>query len=123
MTEASQCCMRSTQGQLSANVAIAAMTVVFVTYGVAGGLAAAIITDFIQGILTIIFSFLLLPLVMNAVGWMDGIRETIGDEKLSLVTPMGIGTFYIAVIAFNGLVGIVTQPHTMSNCAAGKTEM
>ncbi|MHC4331235.1 MAG: sodium:solute symporter family transporter, partial [Planctomycetota bacterium] len=72
-----------TQGQLSANVAIAAMTVVFVTYGVAGGLAAAIITDFIQGILTIIFSFLLLPLIMNAVGWMDGIRETIGDEKLS----------------------------------------
>ncbi|MHC4495029.1 MAG: sodium:solute symporter family protein, partial [Planctomycetota bacterium] len=113
----------STQGQLSANVAIAAMTVVFVTYGVAGGLAAAIITDFIQGILTIIFSFLLLPLIMNAVGWMDGIRETIGDEKLSLVAPMGIGTFYIAVIAFNGLVGIVTQPHTMSNCAAGKTEM
>jgi Na+/proline symporter len=60
---------------------------------------------------------------MNAVGWMDGIRETIGDEKLSLVAPMGIGTFYIAVIALNGLVGIVTQPHTMSNCAAGKTEM
>ncbi|MHC4510604.1 MAG: sodium:solute symporter family protein [Planctomycetota bacterium] len=113
----------STQGQLSANVAIAAMTVVFVTYGVAGGLAAAIITDFIQGILTIIFSFLLLPLIMNAIGWMDGIREVIGDEKLSLVAPMGINTFYIAVIAFNGLVGIVTQPHTMGNCAAGKTEM
>ena len=113
----------STQEQLSANAAIALMTVVFVVYGVAGGLAAAIITDFIQGILTIIFSFLLLPLVMNAVGWMDGIREVLGDEKLSLVAPMGIGTFYIAVIAFNGLVGIVTQPHTMSNCAAGKTEM
>ncbi|MHC4866444.1 MAG: sodium:solute symporter family transporter [Planctomycetota bacterium] len=31
--------------------------------------------------------------------------------------------FYIAVIAFNALVGIVTQPHTMANCAAGKTEM
>ncbi len=113
----------STQEQLSANAAIAVMTVVFVVYGVAGGLAAAIITDFIQGILTIIFSFLLLPLVMNAVGWMDGIREAIGDEKLSLVAPMGINAFYIAVIAFNALVGIVTQPHTMSNCAAGKTEM
>ena len=113
----------STQEQLSANTAIAVMTVVFVVYGVAGGLAAAIITDFVQGILTIIFSFLLLPLVMNAVGWMGGIREEIAAEKLSLVAPMGIGTFYIAVIAFNGLVGIVTQPHTMSNCAAGKTEM
>jgi Na+/proline symporter len=114
----------STQGLLSANAAIAVMTVVFVVYGVAGGLTAAIITDFIQGILTIIFSFLLLPLVMNAVGWMDGIREGIADPgKLSLVAPMGINSFYIAVIAFNGLVGIVTQPHTMSNCAAGRTEM
>ena len=115
----------STQGLLSANVAIALMTVVFVVYGVAGGLAAAIITDFIQGILTIIFSFLLLPLVMNAVGGMDGIREAMIAEpqKLSLVAPAHIGYFYIAVIAFNALVGIVTQPHTMSNCAAGKTEM
>ena len=114
----------STQGLLSANAAIAVMTVVFVVYGVAGGLAAAIITDFIQGILTIIFSFLLLPLIMNAVGWMDGIREAIADpQKLTLVAPAEIGSFYIAVIAFNALVGIVTQPHTMSNCAAGKTEM
>lgn len=114
----------STQGLLSANAAIAIMTFVFVIYGVAGGLTAAIITDFIQGILTVIFSFLLLPLVMNAVGWMDGIREGIADPgKLSLVAPAEIGAFYIAMIAFNGLVGIVVQPHTMSNCAAGKTEM
>jgi len=55
---------------------------------------------------------------------MDGIREAIADpHQLSLVAPAGITAFYIAVIAFNGLVGIVTQPHTMSNCAAGKTEM
>jgi Na+/proline symporter len=112
----------STQGLLSANAAIAVMTIVFVIYGVAGGLAAAIITDFIQGILTIIFSFMLLPLIMNAVGWMGGIREAIADpQKLTLVAPAEIGFFYIAVIAFNALVGIVTQPHTMSNCAAGKT--
>jgi Na+/proline symporter len=61
---------------------------------------------------------------MNAVGGMDGIREAIADpQQLSLVAPAGITSFYIAVIAFNALVGIVTQPHTMSNCAAGKTEM
>ncbi|MDH4238637.1 MAG: sodium:solute symporter family protein [Phycisphaerae bacterium] len=114
----------STHGLLSANAAITAMTVVFVIYGVAGGLAAAIITDFIQGILTIIFSFLLLPLIMNEVGGMEGIREKIADPQLlSLVEPAEIGFFYIVVIAFNALVGIVTQPHTMGNCAAGKTEM
>ena len=113
-----------TGGLLSAELAIALMTVIFVLYGVAGGLAAAIITDFIQGVLTIVFSFLLLPLIMNAVGGMSGIREAIAEPgKLSLVAPAEIGFFYIAIIALNGLVGIVVQPHTMGNCAAGKTEM
>jgi len=103
--------------------AIAAMTVMFVIYGVAGGLSAAIITDFVQGILTIVFSFVLLPFILNAVGGLDGIREAIKDPgMLSLVAPAEIGFFYVAVIAFNGLVGIVTQPHTMGNCAAGRTE-
>ena len=114
----------STGGLLSANLAIAVMTVIFVIYGVAGGLAAAIVTDFIQGVLTIIFSFLLLPLILNAVGGLEVIRQAFGDpQMLSLVAPAEIGFFYIAVIAFNGLVGIVTQPHTMGNCAAGRTEM
>jgi Na+/proline symporter len=113
----------STGGLLSANLAIAVMTVIFVIYGVAGGLGAAIVTDFIQGILTIIFSFLLLPLILNAVGGMDDIRQAIEEpQMLSLVAPAEIGLFYIVVIAFNGLVGIVVQPHTMGNCAACKTE-
>jgi len=114
----------STAGHVSSNVAIAVMTVMFVIYGIAGGLSAAIVTDFIQGVLTIIFSFILLPFILAAVGGLHGIREAISDPSmLSLVAPEEIGFFYVAVIAFNGLVGIVTQPHTMGNCAAGKTEM
>lgn len=114
----------STRGLLSADYAIAAMTVIFVIYGVAGGLTAAVVTDFFQGILTIIFSFMLLPFILNAVGGLQGLHEAIKDPAmLSLVAPAEIGFFYVAVISFNGLVGIVTQPHTMANCAAGKTEM
>ncbi|HUU20175.1 MAG TPA: sodium:solute symporter family protein [Sedimentisphaerales bacterium] len=114
----------STAGLVSSNIAIAVMTLMFVIYGVAGGLSAAIITDFIQGVLTVVFSFVLLPFILNAVGGLQGIHESITDPgMLSLVAPAEIGFFYIAVIAFNGLVGIVTQPHTMGNCAAGKTEM
>ncbi|MBN2377641.1 MAG: sodium:solute symporter family protein [Sedimentisphaerales bacterium] len=114
----------STSGLVSANWAIFLMTIIFVIYGVAGGLSAAIVTDFIQGMLTIIFSFLLLPLVLNAIGGMKGLHSGITDpHMLSLVAPAEIGIFYISVIAFNALVGIVTQPHTMGNCAAGKTEM
>ncbi len=111
-------------GMLSVNFVIAVMTVMFVIYGVAGGLAAAVVTDFIQGILTIIFSFLLLPLVLNAVGGLQGLHESIKDQHMfSMVAPGEIGFFYVIVIALNGLIGIVTQPHTLGNCAAGKTEM
>ena len=109
---------------VSTDLAIGVMTVLFVVYGIAGGLSAAIVTDFFQGILTIVFSFLLLPAILDAVGGMAGLRSTIADpEMFSLVAPSEIGVFYIAVIALNGLIGIVTQPHTMGNTAAGRTEM
>ena len=45
-----------------------AMTVMFVIYGVAGGLSAAVVTDLIQGLLTIVLSFLILPFALAAVG-------------------------------------------------------
>ncbi|NKB72197.1 MAG: sodium:solute symporter family protein [Candidatus Latescibacteria bacterium] len=108
---------------VSPNLIIAVMTVMFLLYGMAGGLSAAILTDFIQGILTVIFSFVLLPFVLDAVGGISGLRQTITDEQMfSLVAPAEVGVFYIAIIALNGLIGIVTQPHTMGNCAAGRTE-
>jgi len=121
---ASEMVAASTGELVSANQAIVIMTVMFVLYGVAGGLSAAIITDFIQGLLTIFFSFALLPLILKAVGGFAGLHEAIETpEMFSLVAPSDISAFYIAVIAFNALVGIVTQPHTMGNCAAGRTEM
>lgn len=103
---------------------ILVMTALFVIYGLMGGLAAAIYIDFMQGILTIVFSFMLLPMIMNAIGGMAGLRQGLaGTDMLSLVVPADISVFYVTVMAINGLVGIVTQPHVMGNCAAGKTEI
>jgi len=118
----------STGGLVPAEAAIVVMTVLFVVYGIAGGLSAAIVTDFLQGLMTIVFSFLLLPFVLDAVDGLSGIRASIGDpervkEMFSLVAHADIGLFYVAVISFNALVGIVVQPHTLGICAAGKTEM
>jgi SSS family transporter len=111
-------------GAISSNLAIVAMTVMFVIYGVAGGLSAAIATNLIQGILTVVLSFIILPFALAEVGGMSGLRESIGDpDMLSLVAPGEIGLFYIVIIAFNALVGWVAMPETMANCAAGKTEM
>jgi Na+/proline symporter len=111
-------------GAISSNLAIIAMTVMFVIYGVAGGLSAAIATNFIQGLLTIVLSFLILPFALVEVGGMSGLRESITDPSmLSLVAPGEITFFFITIIAFNALIGWVTMPETMANCAAGKTEM
>ena len=109
---------------INSNLAIIAMTVIFVVYGVAGGLSAAIATNFVQGLLTVVLSFLILPFALAKVGWMSGLRDSIANPAmLSIVAPHEITFFFIAVIAFNGLVGWVTMPETMANCAAGKTEM
>jgi len=111
-------------GAISSEFAIIAMTVIFLIYGIAGGLSAAIATNFVQGLLTVVLSFIILPFALAKVGWMSGLREAISDPAmLSLVAPHEITFFFIAIIAFNALVGWVTMPETMANCAAGKTEM
>ncbi|UCD53012.1 MAG: sodium:solute symporter family protein [Phycisphaerales bacterium] len=113
-------------GAIDTNLAIVVMTVMFVIYGVAGGLSAAIITNLIQGLLTIVLSFILLPFALHEVGGMSTLRESISassPDMLSLVAPGEITFFFIAIIAFNALIGWVTSPETMANCSAGKTEM
>ncbi len=122
--------------------AIAGMTVMFVMYGLAGGLGAAIITDFIQGVLTIIFSFLLLPFALSVAAQVagtdngfqalhEGIPGRPGSQLLSLTLTEEmtksmnlepITLFYVIALSMTGLVGIVVQPHIMGVCGAGKTE-
>jgi len=111
-------------GQINPDFAIWAMTVMFVVYGIAGGLNAAIVTDFIQGLMTIILSFLILPFAISAVGGMTGLREAVANpDMFKIVAPDEIGALYIFMISFNALIGWVTQPHSMGMSAAGKTEM
>jgi len=118
-----------TGGSINAFTATMAMTAMFLIYGVAGGLSAAILTDFIQGILTIVLSFLILPFAfaeisrLTGMGPMEGMRATINNSEMFSLVSAEIGLFYIIIISLNGLIGYGCQPHTMSLCAAGKTEM
>ncbi|MBN1910673.1 MAG: sodium:solute symporter family protein [Pirellulales bacterium] len=115
-------------GAIGEEAAMIAMTVMFVVYGVAGGLNAAIVTDFVQGLLTIVLSFLILPFALVAVGGISGMKETIGRPEMFDLAAAGgdlgqITVFYILMIALNGLIGYATQPHSYSISGAGKTEM
>lgn len=112
-----------TGSAIPTNWAVAIITVMFVVYGAAGGLSAAIVTDFVQGIMTVVFSIMLLPFVLGEVGGMAGVRETITEpEMLSLLAPGKIGLFFIVMMAIQALVGIVGQPFIMGVCSAGRNE-
>ena len=114
----------ATGGAINRYAAIIGMTVMFVAYGMAGGLSAAIITDFIQGMLTVLLSFVLLPFALHAVGGFSGLHAAIDDpHKFSLVAPGEINSFYVLMLCTSALIGIVTQPHIMGVCAAGQTEL
>lgn len=112
-----------TGGAINPVYATLAMTVMFLIYGIAGGLSAAIVTDFVQGILTIVLSFLILPFALYAVDGISRMRAAIDKPEMFSLVSAEIGLFYIVVISLNGLVGYGTQPHTMGLCAAGRTEM
>jgi len=110
---------------LSLPWAMALMIVCVTIYGLAGGLIAAVWTDFFQGILTILMSFLLVPFMWHAVGGREGLRGSLPNLEtlMSLHVPGEIGLFWIVMNAINSLVGLVAQPHIMANTAAGRTEM
>ncbi|QDU38836.1 Sodium/glucose cotransporter [Maioricimonas rarisocia] len=129
-------------GQFPKSYAIAGMTIMFVLYGMAGGLGAAVITDFVQGILTIIFSFLLLPFALNLAASITGAESgfaalqqgvpgrsgaellsmTLSPEVAARLLQEPITVFYVVMLSMTGLVGIVVQPHIMGVCGAGRTE-
>lgn len=117
-----------TGGLIDAGYAIPIVTALFIIYGVAGGLGGAIVTDFVQGLMTILFSVMLLPVVLGEVGGWSAAQATIreaglGETMLSLVAPGGIGVFYILMLSINTLFLIVALPSVMGNCAAGRTEL
>ena len=110
-------------GTISANGVVVAMTVVFVLYSFVGGLVAAAYTNLVQGFLIILLSFMLLPAGLMSVGGFSGMRDTLPADFFELYNQQsGIGAFTILMLAVNGLVGIVAQPHMVSMCATGRSE-
>ncbi len=115
LKEAGALVAAGTGGMIEANTAIIAVTLMFVVYGAAGGLSAAIVTDYIQGLLTVLFSFLmLLPLRFRSGKGTVPTHTTITNPSmLSLVAPGKITLFFVVMLTIQALVGIVAQPHVM----------
>ncbi|HEX4810415.1 MAG TPA: sodium:solute symporter family protein [Bryobacteraceae bacterium] len=113
---------QATGGDVPVNALVIAMTVVFLCYSTVGGLVAAAWTDFLQGFLILVLSFLLIPLGWTRVGGIDGMRQILDPDRFSLATPHGIGVYFILMLTLNGLIGIVAQPHMIASVGTGKDE-
>lgn len=109
-------------GEIGVNQIVVAMTIVFILCSFIGGLVASAWTDFFQGFLIFALSFMLIPLGWSSVGGMEGLKQTLEVHKFSLATPKGIGTWFIAVLTLNGLIGVMAQPHILAAVGTGKDE-
>jgi Na+/proline symporter len=113
----------ATSGMISVNGVVIAMTVAFIVYSFFGGMVASAHANFIQALLIIVLSFMLIPSGLSAVGGFSGMRESLPENFFRLYSgEMGLGWFTIVMLALNGIIGITAQPHMVSMCAMGETE-
>lgn len=116
-----------TGGGIDFYTGVAIITVMFVFYGLAGGMVAAALNDVIQGFLTIVFSFLMIPFAISKIGGFHALHEKIAAnatyDMFSLVAPKGITLFFIIMIVLNGLVNWAVQPHCIPSSTSNRTEM
>jgi Na+/proline symporter len=106
--------LRSGYSYVSSRLAVPLIALVIVFYCVLGGLKAAVITDFIQGVLIIILSFLIIPFGLAKVGWFSGLHERVPDYMFNLMgSPVAseYTALYVFSIVLINMVGIVVQPH------------
>ena len=113
----------ATNNAMTPNEVVLCMTGAFLIYSFFGGLLAAAYTDFIQGFLIIVLSFMLIPWGLKEVGGVAGMRQSLRPEFFELYNQFSqIDLAMIAMLTLNGLVGITAQPHILSMCATGRTE-
>ncbi|MEA1996201.1 MAG: sodium:solute symporter family protein, partial [Gemmatimonadota bacterium] len=119
--------LRSGFSYISSRTAVPVIAVVILLYAMLGGLKAAVITDFIQGVLIIFLSFILIPYGLNSAGWFSGLHESVPEYMFNLLgsaqTSDYTALFVFSIILIN-LVGIVVQPHIITTGGgAAKDEM
>lgn len=113
----------ATDNAISPTGVVFGMTVAFILYSFFGGLVASAYADFIQAMMIIILSMMLIPSGLLEVGGMAGMRAALPVEHFQLYSSVsGMGAFTIAMLAVNGIIGITAQPHMLTMCATGGTE-
>jgi Na+/proline symporter len=104
--------------------AILCMTVVFVTYGFAGGLRATIVTEGIQGPLIVLMSILLVPFGLYKIGGFSGLHQALPEKMFDLwAQHEEFAPKWVITMTLIALIGWVAQPGIVAAVGSGKTEL
>ena len=115
----------ATGGAVPTEASVIALSVLFSTYVMAGGLVAAAYTDLLQGLMIIVLSCLLVPAGLGMVGGLAGLHARLGPGMFAITAPPGTregDPWFVVTMSALGLVGFVVQPHVMTATGSGKTE-
>jgi SSS family solute:Na+ symporter len=95
-------------------------------YVIMGGLKAAVLNNFLQGMLILVFSIMMIPIGLYHLGGWSGFSERLPDHMLSLFGS-GLNEFSLAsIIAYllaNYVIGITGHQGNMSNYGSAKDEI
>jgi len=91
------------------------------SYIVLGGLSAAALNEAFQGVLIVVFSLLLIPGGLMAIGGWDALSERVAATKFELLTQGGIGfweligIFVISLVQIHGIIGNMSVSGSAKN--------
>ena len=95
-------------------------------YVIMGGLKAAVINNFLQGMLILVFSIMMIPIGLYHLGGWSGFSAKLPDHMLSLFGS-GLNEFsLVSIIAYllaNYVIGITGHQGNMSNYGSAKDEI
>lgn len=110
------------------------LAAVLTVCSIVGGLRAAILVDVIHGILAVLLSLVLLPMVFQRIGGFgqlhkaDGLKSAMFDFVASSDAAQHSGNeqftpFYLLTLSVAALTGIIVQPHIISITGSSRSEM
>ncbi len=99
--------------------------VIVAIYTMLGGFRAAAITDSIQGVLIIIFSLILIPVGLHAVGGFSGLHASVPEYMFELFGTAALSEYAwytIVAMVIANLVSIIAVAHNMQTAGSAKNE-
>ena len=121
---------RNARGELHSYITLLNNVVFFVVFAVVvgayivmGGMAAAAINEGLQSVLIIVFSILLIPTGLKAIGGWNALSEKVPARMFELFGSGGVGQFSVLSLCAILLVSIVQNgglSHNMGICGSAK---